>query len=420
MIRRVLATAVLFHVWFVAAVFAGQVEVLAREGKGRLERQDGRLVLYVSGTPYEMGFQHGRLLPDLVRKNFDAVLDNRGKIGESTEYQAYKVLAPGMHFFLRRHVPERFREEMKGLAEGSGLPYDRIEAGNLFPEAFHCSGMALMGKATKDGSLYHVRILDYMTEAGLQETALVIIHEPEGGHRWMNVGFAGFIGSVTGMNDAQVTIGEMGGRGLASWNGMPMAFLVRDALERAGTLEEAVSIFRETPRTCEYYYVISDAKIPDARAVWATHDDFETAGPGERFGFVRVGKPPQGAADGKAFVRGSQVVVEPHRILIEDSENDVEGFIALQPENCVVVSGPDRYQHFVDRLLPRYGEVDESLLMEMVKRPVAMRSNLHCAIFHPATLEAWVAIAAPDGSPACDQPYARYSLAPQDGGTARD
>jgi len=87
----------------------------------------------------------------------------------------------------------------------------------------------------------------------------------------------------------------------------------------------------------------------------------------------------------------------------------VRGFVALQPED-VLISGYDRYQRFMERLGPRYGEVDEGALMEMVKRPVSMGSNLHVAIFHPESLEVWVAVAGRDGAPAGEQPYARYVL----------
>ena len=36
------------------------------------------------------------------------------------------------------------------------------------------------------------------------------------------------------------------------------------------TLADAMRLFRETKRTCEYYYVISDGKGPSAVAVGAT------------------------------------------------------------------------------------------------------------------------------------------------------
>jgi isopenicillin-N N-acyltransferase-like protein len=393
-----------------SAQFA-QAEIIAREGQGYLEkRKDGQLVLHVKGTSYEMGFQHGKLLAKAAKLNMERIVENKGELGKSDHYAVYLAMRPMMHSMLRPHVPARFKEELKGLAAGSGVPYAQVEAGNLFPAAFHCTGIALRGKATHDGSLYHVRILDYMTRIGLQNAALVIVHHPKGYKSWMNVGFAGFIGSVTGMNDAQVAIGEMGGGGLGYWNGVPMPFLIRDALERANTMKEAVEIFRSSKRTCEYYYVISDGKTRGATGIWATEKVFETMQPGESYGLMENMKPLRGAAGGKAFLRGVRVKQGKYRILFK-AKKKVEGFIALPPKDTLVLSGYDRYQHFIDRLIPRFGKVDHKALIEMVKRPVSMKSNLHVAIFHPEKLEMWVAVASKDGKPACSQPYYRYQLA---------
>lgn len=390
-------------------------DVITREGKGYLlERADGQRVLHLKGTPYEMGYQQGKLLTKAIKTTMGRIVDNKGELGKSKHYQLYRDMRPMMHNLLRKHIPQRFKDEMRGVADASGLSYADVEAGNLFPAAFHCSGIALKGKATKDGSLYHVRILDYMTKLGLQENALVIVHEPDGYRKWLNVGFAGFIGSVTGMNANQVAIGEMGGGGLLFWDGMPMAFLIRDALERAGTLKEAVKIFKTTKRTCEYYYVISDGKTRDATGIWATPEAFETVKPGETFSFIERAKVWGGAADQKAFVGKMKVDVSKHRILFRGKDaagkHRIKGFIAMPPADSLVISGPDRYQHFVERLVKNYGKVDHTLLQKMVKRPVSMKSNLHVAIFHPETLEVWVAVAAKDGSPACNQPYYRYTL----------
>ncbi|MDW8036908.1 MAG: non-reducing end alpha-L-arabinofuranosidase family hydrolase, partial [Thermoguttaceae bacterium] len=48
-------------------------------------------------------------------------------------------------------------------------------------------------------------------------------------------------------------------------------------------------------------------------------------------------------------------------------------------------------------------------MIQIIKRPVAMASNLHNAIFSPETLEMWVADAGRD-TPACDEPYVRVCL----------
>ncbi|MBN2330166.1 MAG: peptidase C45 [Candidatus Omnitrophica bacterium] len=390
-------------------------EIIARDGKGYVERIDGQLVLHLKGNPYELGRQHGVLLRDLVKSNLLNITDNQDEKGKSKEYLLYKMLRGGMHNKLKPHIPERFMEEMRGLADGAGLEFDDVLAGNLFPEAFHCSGIALMGKATHDGSLYHARLLDYMTDAGLQDHAVIMMVEPDGQNTFVNVSYAGFIGSITGMNEQQITIGEMGGGGQGHWDGMPMSLLIRDALERASDLTKALSIFHNTPRTCEYYYVISDAKIPDARGVYATPQQIHFVKPGENFGQFDVPLPPQGDSGGnRTLIKGFELIHSPVQTLIQSADGKVMGFLNTPPEDCVIISGDDRYKIFTERLLEKYGQVDEKVFQELITRPVSMKGNLHNAVFHPSTLEVWVANAGADGEPACNQPYYHYRLQKQD------
>jgi hypothetical protein len=54
---------------------------------------------------------------------------------------------------------------------------------------------------------------------------------------------------------------------------------MREVMERASTLDEAVAIMRKGPRTCEYYYVISDGRAKDAVGIAATPDTFEVRRP---------------------------------------------------------------------------------------------------------------------------------------------
>jgi hypothetical protein len=195
---------------------------------------------------------------------------------------------------------------------------------------------------------------------------------PEGRTPFLNVGFAGFIGSVTGMNARQIGIGEMGGRGEGQWDGVPMGFLVRDALERAGTLDDALAIFRGSKRTCEYYYVISDAKIPDARGLYCTPDVFQAIAPGERH--ERLPRPVRDA---------------------------------------VLLSADNRYNHLVDRVEAAYGRIGPREACRIMERPVAMESNLHCVLFDASRGDAYVAVAAERSKErfqACFQPYARINL----------
>ena len=187
---------------------------------------------------------------------------------------------PGSPRQQKKYVPERFFEEMKGVADGAGMDVQDVIVANFIPEMFHCSGFALSGSATKDGTLYHGRILDYGCDWRLQEHAVLTVAEPEGKIPFVNVTYAGFVGSVTGMNAEKVSIGEMGGKGLGHWDGVPMAFLVRMVLEEAKTWTRRSPIFRDHPRTCEYYYVIADGKTGKGVGMEASWDVFSVIADG--------------------------------------------------------------------------------------------------------------------------------------------
>jgi outer membrane lipoprotein-sorting protein len=328
----------------------GERRVVAREGNGRLEMIDGTRVLFLKGTPEEMGRQQGVLLKKEIRELVDHVLYGVG-VGSSFE--------KGRWFFgeiesaqgrLTPFMDERYLREMDAMASAAGLAREEVRLSNFFPELFHCSGFALFGRATEEGRLYHGRVLDYMRGFGLEQNAVVMVVQPDQGNAWVNISYAGMIGTVTAMNEKQVAIGEMGGRGQGRWDGKPMAELLREVMEKANTLDDAVAILRKGPRTCEYYYVVSDAKTKQAVGIAATPDKFETIGPGQ-------GHP-----------------LLPHPI-----------------PDAVLMSAGDRYEELARRVQAEYGKLDVQGALRLMRRPVCMTSNLHCALFAPESLDFWVA-----------------------------
>ena len=61
--------------------------------------------------------------------------------------------------------------------------------------------------------------------------------------------------------------------------------------------------------------------------------------------------------------------------------------LPLVPNDTVLISGPGRAEALSNRLQEHYGKIDVAAMIEIIKRPVAMRSNLHNAIFTPETLD---------------------------------
>ena len=346
----------------------GEKHLVATAGAGRLEMHDGTRVLFLSGTPEEMGTQHGTLLKKEIRRTTDRILYGVG-VGSSFE--------KGRWFFgeieeaVRRTGPfvdPRHLREMDALADASGMDREESRLSNFFPELFHCSGFAIMGNATKDGVMYHGRVLDYLRGAGLEENAVVMVIRPDQGNAWVNVSYAGFLGSVTAMNEKHISIGEMGGRGEGAWDGKPMAQLMREVMEKASTLDEAVDIMRRTPRTCEYYYVIGDANTGKAVGVKATPEIFELVHPGEAH--------PQ--------------LPEPVR-------------------DAVLLSAGDRYKTLTSRVKAGYGKFEAQSAIDLMSRPVCMTSNIHSVLFAPASLDFWVANADSDHV-ASETRYTKYNL----------
>ena len=320
-----------------------------------------------------MGYQQGALLRDDIRENIRFLFGVKAK--EITlEIKGMKLLDPkrviqGIVSQQRKYIPERFFDEMRGIADGAGVDVQDVVVANFIPELFHCSGFALGGSATKDGTLYHGRILDYGCDWRLQEHAVLTVAQPRGRIPFVNVTYAGFVGSVTGMNAERISIGEMGGRGMGHWDGVPMAFLVRMVLEEADELDRSIGIFRNNPRTCEYYFVIADGETGKAvgmEASWNT------------FGVIAMGESHPRL---------------PHAL-----------------KDAVVLSAGDRYQELVKRVEKGLGRFEPESARHLMDRPVAMKSNLHSVLFETTTTRFWVANASNDGKPAAEQPYHTFKL----------
>jgi outer membrane lipoprotein-sorting protein len=328
----------------------GERRVVATEGAGRLEEIDGTRVLFLKGSPQEMGRQHGVLLKTQIRDVCERILYGIG-VGRS--------IPKGRWFFgeiedaqarLEPFTDPRHLAEMDALAKAAGVHVQEARLANFFPELFHCSGFAIFGHATVGGRMYHGRVLDYLRGVGLEQNAAVIVHQPDYGHAWVNLGYAGFVGSVTAMNERGISIGEMGGGGEGKWDGKPMAELMREVMERASTLDEAVEILKAGPRTCQYYYVIADGNRMAAVGIAATPDTFEVVHPGESHPRL------------------------PHAIA-----------------DAVLLSAGDRYETLTKRVQDGYGTFDAASAMRLMTRPVCMASNIQSVLFAPDTLDFWVA-----------------------------
>ncbi len=343
-------------------------QVAKKIENGELRWIDGQRVVLLRGTPEQVGRAHGQLLKVETQRCIDSVIHSFGTVqtirtGRWFRHEleaAYKRLSP--------HIPVDHKRETIALAEALNMDSQLAQTINVFPELFHCSGFAVFGKATKGGKLYHGRVLDYMTTIGLQDSATTFVIAIDGKIPFVNVGYGGFIGSVSGMNAKAISLGEMGGRGEGKWNGAPMATLMRRALEECSTLDDVMTLWKNSPRTCEYYYVFADGKTNRAVGVAATPENIEFVLPGQAHPLLGEGIP-----------------------------------------DTVVLSAGDRLEKLRSRVKERYGQLDAEGGQWLMCRPVAMESNLHNVLFVPEDGVLYVANANHE-LPAAERPYVKLDL----------
>ena len=336
--------------------------------RGELRWVENQRVVLLSGSPEEVGRAHGELLKQEAMACIDSVLHTFGTAQTIRTGRWFRHDLEDAYARLSPHIPERHKAETRAMAAALGIDEGLVQTLNVFPELFHCSGFALFGKATKDGKLYHGRVLDYMTATGLQDAATTFIASVNGRIPFANVGYAGFIGSVSGMNAQAISLGEMGGRGEGRWDGVPMATLMRRALEECRTLDGVMDLWKNSPRTCEYYYVFADGKTNRAVGVAALPESIEFVHPGQAH--ERLG----------------------------------EGI-----EDAVVLSAGSRLEKLRERVQEKYGQFNAELGQWLMSRPVAMQSNLHNVLFVPADGVLYVANA-DHKHPAAERPYVKLDL----------
>src|SRR6201996_7651059 len=229
----------------------------------------GWIFVHLEGSPSAIGFQHGYLLPKEIE-------DSKRAIELSTTHEVKRTWAElrdvAQTVFWPR-VPDEYRQELEGMAEGLKAHGSRLDVVDLvamnaymeFPYYYdeakkreakgvptavgeHCSAFVATGAYTKDGRIVigHNNWTDYLTA-----TRWNIIYDivPASGHHLIMDGMPGLIhsGDDFGINDAgimitETTIGNFHGfdRG-----GVPEFVRARKAMQYSESIDDFARIMED-------------------------------------------------------------------------------------------------------------------------------------------------------------------------------
>lgn len=326
-------------------------------------------VIYLKGQPYEMGYLHGRELKDKITALYDSLLTAASNYADLILLDvAYNQMAP--------YIPTAYQEEMQGLADGAGVDVTTVHRVHAIPDLseLDCTFFAAWGKATADGQLYQIRALDYATDIHLQEHPAILVYEPDDGQRFLNVGWVGFIGVISGLNYQGISISEIGDdydKEYQTIAGKPMPFVLRDVLQYSSNLNQAIEIINNAKRTSSFLYCVGDAKIPDARSV--------KAGPRYCDVFSDTTSPNPFLDDVVYFSMG------------------------------VASSWNTRVYHYLNPLVGTiHAETGKQLMQDLAT------GDLHAVVYDFSHNNLWVANADPAGLDAFRRPFVKYKLSRAD------
>jgi hypothetical protein len=171
------------------------------------------------------------------------------------------------------YLSPAFQDELKGLADGSGVDLQTLRRAHMVPVVadYACSGVIVWGKATANGHVYHLRNLDFVKQAHLQDYPVVVIFKPTNGIAHAVVGFAGYLGAHTGINAEHVALGEKGESPASEYpfnlHGVHFATLFRDLLYTSHNLTEALTKIKTTKLIKRYHLFVSDGKQDEEAGV---------------------------------------------------------------------------------------------------------------------------------------------------------
>jgi hypothetical protein len=260
----------------------------------RIERHGGLTTLYLAGTPYEMGYQHGVLARDLIHGFRRAAYAYVTALVPVPRWLARPLLFYQSAAYWPT-IPPELAEEMEGIADGAGVHPVEVLVSTAIWEMYlvsGCSEFAAVGPVTMGGDLIHGYNYDLMhpDHALIQPYLAALFYRPSEGIPFVTVNTVGSVGVNAGMNEAGISVAwdnttitaesalgdpNLGDDGLTrdiARPVVPFIITLRRLLQGAHSLEEGVGIVVESlPRPLGDIIIVGSAA--EGRAV-----ALETAG----------------------------------------------------------------------------------------------------------------------------------------------
>jgi len=262
--------------------------------KGKIvKKEEGLTILRLEGSPYEMGYQHGKELKEEIKY----LSSNLKNLFARYEGIFGKLAFPIFRYFskkLEKKIPKEFQEEMRGIADGAGVDYNSIRLENLTEELgeifydylkpfipfLKCSCFV-----TKDidGNIIWGRNLDYLFYEVLPILNIVFVYVPQQGFPFISLSWPGVIGASTGISRNLSLISLSSSTKSRLFSGIAQEILTRQVIQYSQSLEDGIKEIFSLPATVGQNLVLvskNDAKVveisPNKKAIRSFQNGYIT------------------------------------------------------------------------------------------------------------------------------------------------
>ncbi|WP_025667415.1 acyl-CoA--6-aminopenicillanic acid acyl-transferase [Aquimarina megaterium] len=256
------------------------------------KNKQGLWELYVEGDPLQIGLQTGSLTQELFKKQEHAFLSKVGELvpSKTKQYLLRKVVA----WYNRKmylHIPAEYKAEIYGLSKYASNDYNHIAENYLRILYLHgahdighalqdlalvgCSSFAAWGEKTVDGDLIIGRNFDFYAGDDFAKDKIIAFVNPTKGYKFMSVTWGGMIGVVSGMNEHGLTVTINAGKSkIPLLAKTPISILVREILQYASTIDEAIAIAKKREVFVSESIFIGSAKDKKAITIEVSPKNF--------------------------------------------------------------------------------------------------------------------------------------------------
>lgn len=278
-----------------------QVDGIRFVGDCWLRKKDGIIRAYLKGDPFTLGYSSGVLCQEFMKELESELLETiRLKVPSPIKLWLLKKLVFLRNRDLPDYIDRKYQLEMYGLSRGYKDPfpdfaplYHRILNYHAAHDLSHavmdsplvgCTGLAAWGDCTRGGHLFIGRNFDFSAGRSFDTNKVVYRVEPDEGLGFISVSWPGMAGVITGINDARIAVFINAAQSSDKRRiGVPVSLVMREILQNAKTLEEAIKIIRDKQVFVSDLYMVADGKTsravivektPLRCAVWKTKDQY--------------------------------------------------------------------------------------------------------------------------------------------------